>query len=65
MKYILLTILLFLCGCASTPYYPAQTYVGEYASNIRDYKATNNKEYLVEANKNWNRYLKSRIQESD
>ena len=46
----------------SSPY-PSGVYSGEYIANQMDYNANNNKESLVEANKNWNMYLKTRIRE--
>ena len=60
MKYIILIISLFLCGCASTKYYPEHIYVAEYQSNMIKYINTNNSNNLKEANRNWDMYLKAR-----
>ena len=47
-------------GCSHQPY-PSGVYLGEYIVNQMDYNANNNKESLIEANKNWNMYLKTRL----
>ena len=47
-------------GCGHQPY-PSGVYLGEYIVNQMDYNANNNKESLIEANKNWNMYLKTRL----
>ena len=66
MKYLILIISLFLCGCASTKYYPSDVYIAEYTDNMLKYINTNNTNNsndianLNEANKNWNMYLKAR-----
>ena len=66
MKYLILIISLFLCGCASTKYYPEHIYIAEYTDNMLKYINTNNTNNsndianLNEANKNWNMYLKAR-----
>ena len=59
---VIFAIFLFLLsfGCSHQPY-PSGVYLGEYIVNQMDYNANNNKESLIEANKNWNMYLKTRI----
>ncbi len=55
-------LMITMSGCSHQPY-PSSVYSGEYIANQMDYNANNNKESLVEANKNWNMYLKTRIRE--
>jgi len=54
--------LLLLFGCSHQPY-PSEAYLGEYIASRMEYNANNNKESLVEAERNWNMYLKARISE--
>jgi|TARA_R110000824_G_scaffold360983_1_gene548739 hypothetical protein len=49
-------------GCAHHSY-PSEIYLGEYIASRMEYNANNNKESLVEANKNWDLYMKARISE--
>jgi hypothetical protein len=63
MKYIALIISLFLCGCATTKYYPTGVYVAEYQSNMIKYINTNNSNNLKVANRNWDMYIKARAQQ--
>ena len=53
-------LMITMSGCSHQPY-PSGVYLGEYIVNQMDYNANNNKESLIEANKNWNMYLKTRI----
>ena len=55
-------LFLLLSGCAHQPY-PSEAYIGKYIAKRMEYNANNNKESLVEAERNWNMYLKARISE--
>ena len=55
-------VMITFSGCSHHPY-PSGVYSGEYIANQMDYNANNNKESLVEAERNWNMYLKTRISE--
>ena len=61
---VVFAIFLFVLsfGCAHQPY-PSEAYLGEYIASRTEYNANNNKESLVEAERNWNLYLKARISE--
>jgi hypothetical protein len=61
---VVFVIFLFVLsfGCAHHSY-PSEAYLGEYIASRMEYNANNNKESLIEANKNWNMYLKARVSE--
>jgi len=60
MKYLILIISLFLCGCATPKYYPSGVYVAEYTESMMKYYGSNNATDLKEANKQWDMYLRAR-----